>query len=117
MVRIESTKIGNVGKRRWSERDEGKSYQSAYFICSCTCGITNRLTRAANNNVLPASSSMGSQSRVKVRVRVRCMQAYTSEQKCLRPHKDYKRQIPKLWLWFELLPSLGGKAAKSLCTG
>jgi len=34
-----------------------------------------------------------------------CMQAYTSEQKCLRPHKDYKRQIPKLWLWFELLPS------------
>ena len=27
-----------------------------------------------------------------------CMQAYTSEQKCLRPHKDYKRQIPKLWL-------------------
>jgi len=34
-----------------------------------------------------------------------CMQAYTSEQKCLRPHKDYKRQIPKLWLGFELLPS------------
>ena len=33
-----------------------------------------------------------------------CMQAYTSEQKCLRPHKDYKRQIPKLWLWFELFP-------------
>ena len=27
-----------------------------------------------------------------------CMQAYTSEQKYLRPHKDYKRQIPKLWL-------------------
>jgi len=35
-----------------------------------------------------------------------CTQVYTSEQKCLRPHKDYKRQIPKLklWLWFELCP-------------
>ena len=32
--------------------------------------------------------------RVRIRVRGRnakCMKAYTSEQKCLRPHKDYKR--------------------------
>jgi len=32
------------------------------------------------------------------------MQAYTSEQKCLRPHKDYKRQSPKLYFGSNFCP-------------
>jgi len=72
-----------------------------WFYNSLNCLFIDNLLEVAFFLELKHSKIMAAS----VAVHGLCMQAYTSEQKCLRPHKDYKRQIPKLWLWFELLPS------------